>query len=300
MYSTFLGGTSSEQGNAIAVDLVGNAYVAGFTNSADFPQVGRSVTYKNANAFVVKIDFTTPSPAAVTAVTNAASLLPGPIAPGEIVSLFGRGLGPAEPVGLEVSSAGALQTTLAGTRVLFDGKPAPLIFVSAKQINTIVPYSVERKDLAQVQVERQGSRTPAFRVAIGLVAPGIFTLGMSGRGQGAILNQDLTVNSPNNPASRGSHVVIFATGEGQTEPAGMDGFLVPAEPLPKPRHALRVEIDGLFVQPSYAGGSPGLVAGLLQVNARVPEAVKPGPAVPVRLYFPEIGGSQPDVTLAVK
>jgi len=37
VYSTYLGGTGGDTGNAIAADAAGNAYVAGFTKSTDFP-----------------------------------------------------------------------------------------------------------------------------------------------------------------------------------------------------------------------------------------------------------------------
>jgi hypothetical protein len=37
VYSTFIGGSSLDQGNAVAVDSGGNAVIVGFTNSTDFP-----------------------------------------------------------------------------------------------------------------------------------------------------------------------------------------------------------------------------------------------------------------------
>ncbi len=37
IYSSFLGGSSNDQGNDIAIDAAGNAYITGETNSDDFP-----------------------------------------------------------------------------------------------------------------------------------------------------------------------------------------------------------------------------------------------------------------------
>jgi hypothetical protein len=64
-YSTYLGGTGSEVGKSIAVDGSGNAYVAGDTNSGDFPVVGGFQGLLNGtnNAFVSKIAPTTAGPA---------------------------------------------------------------------------------------------------------------------------------------------------------------------------------------------------------------------------------------------
>jgi trimeric autotransporter adhesin len=128
--------------------------------------------------------------------------------------------------------------------------------------------------------------------------PGVFTLDSSGSGPGAIVNQDGTVNSATNPASAGSIVMIFATGEGQTNPDGADGkpdgFPAPT-PIAQP---VTATIGGLNADVQYAGGVPGLVAGFLQVNVRVPSGAPASNAVPAIL---SIGGnsSQANVTLAV-
>jgi uncharacterized protein (TIGR03437 family) len=60
-----------------------------------------------------------------------------------------------------------------------------------------------------------------------------------------------------------------------------------------------VQIDGLDAIVEYAGAAPGIVAGVLQVNARIPDSAHPGPSVPVLV---KVGGkpSQPGVTVAVK
>ena len=81
----------------------------------------------------------------LTAIVNAASYAQGAISPGEVVTLFGTGLGPANLVGLTLDANGGVSTTLAGVRVLFDGVAAPLIYVSGTQVAAVAPYELGRK-----------------------------------------------------------------------------------------------------------------------------------------------------------
>ena len=106
-------------------------------------------------------------------------------------------------------------------------------------------------------------------------APAIFTLNQSGAGPGAVLNQDYSVNSSSTPAPAGSVVMIFATGEGQTAPPGVDG-LITSDTLRKPLGRVSVTIGGQPAEVLYAGSAPGLVAGVIQINARVPEGAGHG------------------------
>ena len=57
IYSFYLGGKESDYGEAVAVDAAGNAYVAGYTSSKNFPTVGPiQDTYSGrADAFVTKV-----------------------------------------------------------------------------------------------------------------------------------------------------------------------------------------------------------------------------------------------------
>jgi uncharacterized protein (TIGR03437 family) len=124
-------------------------------------------------------------------------------------------------------------------------------------------------------VEYQGSVSPAVDVDVAPSAPGIFTTDASGYGQGAILNADYSVNSAANPASKGSIIVIYATGQGQTDPNGIDGVVI-ADVLPKPVLPVTVTIGGQPAEILYVGGGSGLVAGILQVGARVPDGIGSG------------------------
>jgi uncharacterized protein (TIGR03437 family) len=232
-------------------------------------------------------------------VVNAASLAAGPVAPGEILTLFGSGIGPAVPATLQLTADGRfLTTTLAETQVLFDDVPAPLTYVSDTQVNAIAPYALAGKSTTQLQVEYQGVRSKPVTLKVAEAAPALFTQNASGSGPGAILNQDYQLNSAANPALKGSVVMLFATGEGQTNPPGVDGQ-VAADVLPKPRLPVTVLLGGVNAQVLYAGAAPGLVAGLVQVNVRVPTNVTSGNAVPVLLRVGNFE-SPAQVTMAVK
>jgi uncharacterized protein (TIGR03437 family) len=226
------------------------------------------------------------------AITNAASFATGPLSPGEIVTLFGTGMGPASIVTATINALGLVDNTLAGTRVLFDGVPAPIIYTSANVVSAVVPYATAGKSSTMVQVEYQGQLSPAASFPIAPATPGIFELGSSQW----VVNQDGTINSPANPAAAGSEVVFYATGGGQTNPAGVDGSLA-AVPLPAPVGKVSVTIGGANATILYAGAAPGLVAGLLQVNVRVPTGL-PSPAA----LLLNIAGasSQPGCTIAIK
>lgn len=200
-------------------------------------------------------------------------------APGQIFSIFGRRLGPAEPISAQVQD-GRLTTALGGTRVWVDGIAAPLTYVSANQINAILPYStaarheLDRDGLdvtlgfSLVEVELQGVRSEATPISTRPTRPGIFLVEPGVSQRGAVLNQDGALNGPDSPAPFGSVLVLFATGEGQTDPPGVDGLLATAA-LPTPVAPVSIRIGNTEATVLYAGAAPGFTAGLFQANARI-------------------------------
>ena len=230
-------------------------------------------------------------------VVNSASNLSGPVAPGELVVIFGAGLGPAALAAAQLDSSGKLSTNIAGTQVLFNNQAAPLIYARADQVAAVVPNAVAGQANVNVQVSYKGQSTPAFATSIADTAPGIFTSDQTGQGQGAILNQDTSLNSAANPAARGSIVVLWATGQGQSDPDWAEDVLA-SSPLPQPKNKVNVNIGGHWGQILYAGAAPGMAA-VIQVNVRVPYGIQPGSKVPVLVRIGE-AMSQPGVTMAVQ
>jgi uncharacterized protein (TIGR03437 family) len=264
----------------VAVDASGNVYIADRANN-----LIRRLTPGSVE----------PPPVELANLVNGASMLGGPLAPGEIVTIFGTGLGPESAAGARLDEAGLIETALGGGQVLFDGVPAPLLYVQAMQINLQVPYEAAGRGTTEIEVRFGGQLSARLLAAVTEAAPAIFTLA-GGRGQAAALNESGALNSAAAPARRGSIVVLYATGEGQTNPGGVTGKPASA-PYPAPVLAVSLAIGGQPAEILYAGSAPGY-AGLMQVNARVPERVEAGPQ-PVELTVGE-AKSQPGVTVAVE
>jgi uncharacterized protein (TIGR03437 family) len=266
--------------SAIALGNNGNLYVADTANSAI-----RLLQYSGSGL-------------TIGAVTNAASSISGPVAPGEVVVLYGSGLGPAQLTQYRLDpTSGLVGTSLAGTRVIFNGTPGPVLYTSATQIAAVAPYSIAGANV-QVFVQYQGATSAPVTLPVAPVAPALFTADSSGKGQAAAYNnQDGTLNGAAHPAKVGSYISLWLTGAGQMNPTGVDG-LPGAAPLPQPAAAVSVTIGGQSVTPQYAGQAPTAVAGVMQINAQIPSGIQTGTAVPVVV---QVGGvsTQAGVTVAV-
>ncbi len=220
----------------------------------------------------------------IGAVIDAASESAGPVSPGKIVVIYGGGLGPSQLVQNQPSN-GVFGTQLAGTTVSVNGTPAPMIYTSATQVAAIVPYGIDPalSVMAQVTVSYQGSVSSAFSVPVAASAPSLFTANQTGAGQIATVNGLTGVyNDAGHPVTAGDFLELFATGEGQTTPAGVDGKLATV-PYPTPNLPISVTVGGIPAPVSYKGGAPTEVAGLMQINIQIPPGVQPGGYVPIVL-----------------
>lgn len=303
--ATFYGGSAADVPSGIALASDGAVAVAGFTYSPDFPVTQRSA-FGPPGYFAVKLriqDPANPGKVCLSAgLQNGASFLEGPVAPGELITLRGLRLGPDTGVGAQVDSNGLFTTSLAGTRVFFDGIAAPLLYSQSQQVNAQVPWELGAAATTQVHVEYNGVSTETIAVPIAASAPAFFHADFVTY-QGAILNADGTPNSTNNPAQRGSEVAIFGTGGGPTNPPGITGASTPIGPLSLLTPPVRITLDsGKFnADVLYAGAAPALSSGIFQINFRIPDAVAPNSNHTIEVQIGDAASdSKAAVTVAVQ
>jgi len=263
-----LGGGTPGSGAGTVSFSIGAAGNAVLPRTATITIAGSTITVTQATPPAATPTF------ALACVVNAASFQRGGVAPGELITIFGTGLGPASLQKPLVSTAGIVDTVAGGSRVLFDGVASPMIYALAGQISAVVPFSLQGRSTTQVQVEFFGARSAAVTLPVVSAAPAIFSATASGKGQGAILNQDFSVNGTSNPASRGTAIAIYLTGAGAMQSPVADGQLAPA--TASIAQDVTVHIGGIAVKPTYAGAAPGIVQGVVQINAVIPAGVAAG------------------------
>jgi uncharacterized protein (TIGR03437 family) len=196
---------------------------------------------------------------------NAASMRPGPVAPGEMLVIYGEGLGPENGVEGAAGPSGVLANLAGGVEVRFDGIPAPIFYAQAAQVNVQAPYTLAGAATTHAEVFYRGVSAGTLDLAVVQANPAVFPV---------VVNQDGSMNTDSSPAPRGTLVTLFATGEGLSDGANISGM--PAQPpYPRPALPVAVRIAGIQADLVYAGAAPALI-GELQINARVP-VVPPGP-----------------------
>jgi uncharacterized protein (TIGR03437 family) len=222
-------------------------------------------------------------------ILNSATLAVAQVVPGEFVSISGRGIGPAQGLTAPPASADGSPTSLGGVRVLFDGVPAPVFYAQSLQVNAQAPFELAGKTKTTVTLEFNGASMGSFNVPIRFGDPGLFRLQPNISAQALAVNSDGTINSPNNPAARGSVIALWGTGFGSITPACPTGGLNPPGPADLGA-GLSANIYGGDVV--YAGSAPYLPCGIVQINVQIPMDAAPGP----RTMNPESMMVSPDGT----
>lgn len=221
-------------------------------------------------------------PMQITGIVNAAGYTGGTISPGEIVLLTGFSIGPSPLVAATIPTTGVLGATVGTaasgiTSVTFNGAAAPALYASASATSVVVPYELSGFPSAEVVVTFKNNTSATFTAQVAGTAPGLFTLNETGTGEIVAFNSDGTLNGSTNPAARGTPVLLYGTGEGQTDPASQDG-VVAGEFFHTPQFAASLTIGAQPATVVYAGSAVGSIAGILEIEAIVPQAAAGTPA----------------------
>lgn len=258
----FIGGTSlGFSGVALAGS---NLWIAGATGTADFPFTADALSlwplgpHLPQGAYLGAVNFPAAQPPSGTpqigCILDSANLLPaGPVVPYQLITILGSGLGPANAVAATDNST----TTLGGVSVSFGPLPAPLLYVSANQINLAVPPVPEGPSGTALQVTVNGVAAQPVQFPVTFANPHLFAVPGSYETTfqefaAVALNADGTVNSSTSPTQPGSVISVFVNG------LSMDPQ-VPSGPL-------QLYAGGEWSVMNYSQATPYV----LQVNLRVP------------------------------
>lgn len=233
-------------------------------------------------------------------VVNAADFRSDGVAPGEIISVFGAGLGPDNGQAQDFNPAsGTIGTSVAGTQVMINGVAAPVLFAQSNQVNAIVPMEVSGKDTASLQIVRNGANTPEVTLTVASAVPSIFAASSAGQSQAIAENANGTLNTTSNPAAKGSTIRLFANGLGQTTPASENGKLMQADAAVQLAQPLFVLIGGVNADIVATKIPAGLFSGVVEIDVRIPQNAAAGPGVPVQVIAGRFESS-PGVLIALQ
>lgn len=280
---------SATQAQPSALDAIpdGRVLVAGYSVFPDIPITPGTVVSSAARqrtgygTLLAAFDLATPSTGGPLAcAADALTNMPlGPVAPGQLIALFGSGLGPAQPLSTSISGPDPVARSLGGVTVTFDGVAAPLTYVSEGQINLGVPWEVNLKTSTVMNVTVDGNLVASRQFEVAPTSPSLFvdTGQPASDGNGSFpavaLNSDGTKNSSANPAQGGSWVKIFLNGVGSytggTPPA--TGSITGPDPSPT---GVAVSVAGLKSGPLIPW--PGMLSGLYQVQVKMPASTQAG------------------------
>ena len=222
----------------------------------------------NVLALTVALASVASAQPAVSAVLNAASYS-AVVSPGCWVAIFGNNLAPAPATAATVP----LPTMLGGVSVSIAGLAAPMLFVSANQVNALIPFeaTIPANNVVPVMVTSPGGSV-TYNIRLTRDAPAIFTRNGAGTGRAFVF--DPKFQAVDTIAAQ-DVVVLYAAGLGPADSSG---------------HAadeVEVYIGDRKAQVLFAGLAPGL-PGIYQLNV-----MAPAPATD-RLYL-RSGGWQSNI-----
>ncbi|PYT30287.1 MAG: hypothetical protein DMG57_08555 [Acidobacteria bacterium] len=220
-------------------------------------QVTLSGSQTGAGLTIMALPPTSISPSGIV---NAASFVAG-LSPGALSTVYGTTLAG----GITAQSMLPWPDSINGVRVLVNGQPSQLLYVSDSQINFLVSPDLA-PGTASVTVETSAGTSASSQVAVSPVSPGIFFDVASGFG--AILNAGTSQTTRQRPVSRGQYIEIYCTGLGAVSRKNSGTVLTVSQP--------QVLIGSIPLSVSFSGLAPIYNGGLYQVNAQISSSVPSG------------------------
>jgi uncharacterized protein (TIGR03437 family) len=229
-----------------------------------------TLAWQNRLAF---LDLDAPDPNLICA-TDAADLAPlAQVSPGQLVSLFGNGIGVSPAVASQPQN-GMIPTSAGATTVTFNGVAAPVLYSSPDQINVQVPYEIANQPDAAIEIASGSASVGAGNLLVAPIQPSVFAPPQYANCQGLItadllplaLNADASLNSCANPAAIGSTVTLFVNGLGLAGATPVTGAISPSPATPL---ALSVALTAGTVSLVSAESDPGSIDGVWRVQLEI-------------------------------
>ena len=187
-FSGYFGDSENFSVGGVAIGRAGALILGGSTISPG------AATGPAGNVWLNSVSVSGPPALRVDSVVNAASLQGDPLSGGETVIVRGAGF-----------------TTDA--RVLIGDTVVSPLSADANRITVTVPKGLTGS-YAFIQAQSDTAASNSVLVPVASTSPGLYSQDGTGYGQGYILNEDGTLNSPSHPADYGARITIFATGVG--------------------------------------------------------------------------------------
>jgi uncharacterized protein (TIGR03437 family) len=260
----------------MTVDQAGNVYVTSLTSGRNPLPNAVQLTPGNSNLLVLKIAGASAGPN-ITSVVNGASFQPG-IVPGSWATIQGSGLSTVTDTWDNLIVNGQLPTKVDGVSVTVGGQNAYVYYISAGQINFIVPEVPAGSQ--PVVVSNSAGTSAAVNVAVNTFGPAFFPWPDN---QVVATRQDFSLAAKNGsfaglattPAKPGDTIILWGSGFGPTNPAAGQGEETPNNATYSTDTLPTVTVDNVSATVDGAALAPGF-AGLYQVAIQVPSSLGNG------------------------
>jgi uncharacterized protein (TIGR03437 family) len=259
-YASFIGpGTILPNGQPgsglrlVGVDATGDLYLLG--NQSGFP-------------VLMRYRMTARAKGSAACIVNATHGYESVVSPLGLIRIQGNSIAGGRSLSPTLTTAGTLPANYDGLQVFIGEQFAPLLEIAADHITVVVSSLLPANGSTPVRVTQDGIVTAELDYPVQSSSPGIITTDGSGFGSAAALNQNGSVNSHDNPAAPGSVITVYLTGLGITNPQVQSGTVATA---PGSLQAgVQATLYTYAAEILYAGPAPSLLAGIYQMNIRVP------------------------------